>query len=267
MMATTGYTAEAWREYQDAISRASAELFQFHAGREVEILASAMQLLAECFEDEVLRSASTRQARVCVGLAGQAYQQLLSCWEDLEKGRLTSALAHWRSLSELPDYLMAAGLNADFAESWSDRTRRKIITPENARRTVKKIMNANREESGDEWAVRRSEDDRLLQPLSHVSSIAAGLTILMPGPGANTNFAAPGGYWSPDVLAAALRTALLSIEILSAASVAFGHAARTGWAEEVFAFVREALPVLHNEMKTAKGTLQAFHHGPEVSIE
>lgn len=222
-----------WLESQEVFSRTSTDLFNATAGKEVDVFAGAMDLLHACFEKDSLEGENSPEEKICLAMLSQAYQQLVSCWLDLRSGRLAAAANQWRSISETPDFVLAAIEDANFAREWADPNRQRTLTPGQARKIAKRRLNRIKEGMGDAWAKRRSRDATMYQPYSHFSSSAAGLTILKPDPSSAGHFFTPEGAYSPLIREAAKHTALLAIDVISFSSLALGKVMTIEWHEKV----------------------------------
>jgi hypothetical protein len=222
-MVSVGWREADWWKSKVTIGGACAGLFDLYVVREAEVFSSSMAFLKSCLDqsEELVAPVSSPSLRVALAILGQSYQYMLSLWLDLSEGRLASAAAHWRSLAEAPDFMLAASLNEDFAREWADPNRRGTVKPERARRIIRRELNRRQGGEGDRWDQKRQQDLTALQPYSHVSSEAAGLAILKPNGAQGGHFITAEGRYGPDVKEGALYTAHLCRQLLGAAAVAF----------------------------------------------
>ena len=218
---------EKWRQTQEAIGSASEKLFDLHAGKEIEVFGSACALIHNCFA--AAEKCGTPKQRTAMVALAQAYQQLLSSWEDLRRGRLTASMAHWRSLWESPEYISACAIDNEFAHTWGDLSRRRTVKPEKARRVMCRWMNDREAGLGDKWRLKRIEQESQLRSFSHVSAPAALQATLGAVGG---RFIVAEAAYAPRLRFAALYIALRAKDILVAAGFAFADLLDGEWNSE-----------------------------------
>lgn len=244
-----------WKSKQD-VSRACRVIFDLQLGGEGNLFSRYMDLLRVIFDDPILQRISTPSQKVALAMAGQAYQSLISVWQELSEGRLASASAHWRSLAEAPDYIMASALNEEHARSWADPERRETLSVAKAQAIVKRAMNEMGKGLGDKWLEQRRDDLQGLSAFSHVSSEIAGFAVLRVS-SAKGYFVTPEGRYADDIKAASIYAVLLARDVVGACAIAFKGALPDEWQNEAGKWFREGLSELTREYGKTYGTVSA----------
>lgn len=210
-----------WMNLQATAASSAATLFDGHVGPEAHVFADAMALLHSCLTEELPSRMESLGRKVATAILSQAYQQLISAWEDARFGRDASATSHWRSIWEAFEFATAAALNDDFARTWADRDRRETLNVERARRIVRRFFDESEDGLGAAVAARRAEEQAHFQAFSHVSPAAAGQTAFKPDPDASGFFLLPEGAFTPRSREVAIYTADLARRLCAAAYLSF----------------------------------------------
>jgi hypothetical protein len=200
---------EKWREGQ-------RWLFAMNAQGLSTAFAECMALIAEplkMVEEEIFKG--KQQRRIFLGILGLAYQLLQSSWIDNEEGRTAAAAHLWRSIYEIPDYLIAVWWNTEFASTWDDEEVQERAKAGQAMTIVRDKLNSMKEGLGDERYGRRSTDRKELQVMSHVSVQVAGMSFVK-APGAERAHFVPEGYNGNENRQNALYLVGLAKEVLAA---------------------------------------------------
>lgn len=119
--------------------------------------------------DEVIKIGAIEEPvlKAKVGVADRMFLILWSAWNDALTGRYGQAAERWRSLFELPRFLLAFSWNPNLAERWSEDGRVKI---KDARRAIRDTLKGDGlSQVAKEWDQRHMVDERAVQDFSHVN--------------------------------------------------------------------------------------------------
>jgi hypothetical protein len=203
-----------WYERQrqrDAESRALSESL---LGPEKAMFAEFMGLTAGCL-DAVFWSgrfedlASKRK----IEFGNHAFNLLWSAWDEALCGRYDASRAHFRSIGECRDFLMALIADPLLADRLGDRTKDIYL----ARRRIRDTLDQGKAGAGKAFfeCLKKAADD--VQELSHVChNAAAGALPVIEKDGETVGVVRPGG----TVSAVTLR--LLAVQLALDAALLFG---------------------------------------------
>jgi hypothetical protein len=230
-----------WRRRQQGAQDAAITMFDLRVGRQGRVFQSAMAHVAELFsDDDFLRTLTGVRSKVAFLLLQLGYQLCMAAWEDLRAGRLAGAFDHFRSMREVPDYMLAAAFNEDFARAWLSTLERRTLKVERAWRIIKARLDSKEPGSGDEYVRNKSKGTSRLHPMSHVSPLVAFPTVRR---GSRRLIPVPEGFFDePAAIAFANVIAASAAQLLEAASTAFEQQATKQWQQRV----KRVVPLLKN---------------------
>jgi len=234
---------EEWRRRQQGAQHAATTMFDLKVRPESRVFESAMAHTGELFSnDDFLRRLTGVKTKVALLLLQLGYQLCMAAWEDLRAGRVAGAFDHLRSVSETPDYMLAAALNEDFARAWLDTLEGRTLKVERAWRIIKAHLDSREASSGGEYVQSKRDGMSRLQPMSHVSPLVAFPTVFRGSRGA---ISVPEGFFDePTVLELANLVAESALQLLEAATIAFDQQVSKEWQRRV----KRLVPQLRNAL-------------------
>ena len=212
-------TGNDWYEHQkqfDTLARASSEgLIE----KEQRVFADGMSSIANCFDSaiELQPIPNDLVTKRKLGLISHGFNLLWSAWDAVLAGRCDAAVNHWRSIEEIPDFLLSLVAEPSCAERWAEPEWNVAA----ARRVVRKGLESEMSGTGKEWLKRRQRAAKSVQALSHVSIQAQGMGLgIGTSDGVKIGVLKPGGAPSLPMLVNASRYLAISAADL-AMSVSF----------------------------------------------
>lgn len=145
------------------------------------LMFNSCRLVSRCIKEPLERGLRDRSEIPKVALATLGVHLLLTAYDTATQGRFGAAGHVMRSLSEVPDFLLAAHFDEDFGwEWWTDTVNPPRIA--RARKIAAAGIKRFDEGASKEWESLRSMFHEWVQPLSHVSARTARISILaVPG--------------------------------------------------------------------------------------
>jgi hypothetical protein len=234
---------EEWRRRQEGAQHAATTMFDLKVRPEARVFESAMAHTGELFSnDDFLSRLAGVKSKVALVLLQLGYQLCMAAWEDLRAGRVAGAFDHLRSVSEAPDYMLAAALNEDFARAWLSRSEGRTVKVERAWRIIKAHLDSKEAGSGDKYVGNKREGMSRVQPMSHVSPLVAAPTFFR---GWRGSISVPEGFFDePGALRVANLLAESALQLLEAATIAFDQQVSKEWQRRV----KRLVPQLRNAL-------------------
>lgn len=212
--------ASEWYEHQRSKDRRSRELSESYLGPEAQIFVQAMNLTAQCLDAVFTEPKDDLTFRRKISVAHYGFNLLYSAWDEALAGRYQTATNHFRSISEVPDFLAALDVDPKLADEMGERNRVKV---ERARRAVKAALKRGDPAKAIQWEHALTERSKGLQGFSHISleSLGQSLPVIVRD-GATQAVLCAGGAVSPFTLRlVAIRIAVSTLDMLLHVTHAF----------------------------------------------
>lgn len=253
-----------WYQQQQSVDARARERSEALVNVEREVLGTAVALIARCL-DAVASGAPLEDlaSKRKVALANHGLNMLWSAWDQMLTGRYDAAATHWRSLTEIPDFL--AALHAD--DSFADRMGEHTTDVKTSRRIVRDAFQSVLPGEGETWLKARLDQAKGVQPFAHVSVEATGAAIAVRlQDGKKIGVLRPGGGALSESMLRhmAVYFALSAIELLRAVALALQDIAGVDdlWEAEGRKFSEESWATLTKVMEglgLPEGSMTSIH--------